>query len=281
MLSTATNLISCEWLHKYLDHPDLLILDGTIKKAATDGPSIFEGKRIKNAKFFDIKGLFSDKHTDLPNMLPTPKEFAKACQALGINSNHTIIVYDQLGMYSSARVWWMFYVMGHKQIAVLDGGVPAWDAAGFPLEPFPENRSLPSQGNFIANFQQGSVVTADDILQGHKNPEILIIDARSEGRFKGTAPEPRDDLKSGHIPKSVNLPYTKLLKDNKMLPKNELKQIFQNFDIDNKVLIFSCGSGITACILLLAATLAGYPDLKLYDGSWTEWGQLEGVPIEC
>lgn len=274
-------IVSVNWLAEHLDHPDVMILDGSIKKAVSDQDNEFSEYRIKNALFFDIKKSFSDLTSTLPNMLPTQEDFSKACKQLGISAHHKIVVYDILGMYSSARVWWMFKVMGHENVTVLDGGLPAWKNAGLPLEHISTPQQSLPKGNFVAQYKSGSAVDRNTVLNAINAEDILILDARANGRFYGTAPEPRSDLKSGHIPSSISLPYTRVLNNNKMLSVADLKRIFDDFDIENKKLIFSCGSGITACIILLAAELAGYDLLSIYDGSWTEWGQLEGVPIEC
>lgn len=276
-----TPLVSVAWLSKNFENPDLIILDATIPKVAGSKPKDILISQIKGARFFDIKGRFSDKETNIPNMLPSPKIFAQNCSELGLTNNHAVIVYDQLGMYSSARVWWMFKIMGYDNVAVLDGGLPTWQEANLPVEPFdPESKSA-FKGNFEAHFRPELVVDKDDIFSQIHNQNTLIIDARSEGRFNAVEPEPRADLKGGHIPNSKSLHYAKVFRDNKMLPVGELKEIFKNFDIEHKKLIFTCGSGITACIILLAAELIGYKNVSVYDGSWSEWGQLDGAPIEC
>ncbi|MBP2833329.1 nuclear transport factor 2 family protein [Aquimarina sp. U1-2] len=274
-----TPLVSVQWLSDHLDDPDLIILDATIKKIASANAPLSNVK-IKNALFFDIKNTFSDMSSDLPNMLPSAAFFEKACRTLGIQTHHKIVVYDQLGIYSSPRVWWMFKAMGHKDVAVLDGGLPAWKYAQLPsiVETRPVQRK---RGNFRALYQPDLVVSSKEILKaiGHEN--TAIIDARSEDRFLAKVPEPREDLKRGHIPTSINLPYTTVLRNGKMLPVKELQEIFTDLGIENKMILFTCGSGITACIILLAAALAGYQQTAVYDGSWSEWGQLDGVPITC
>ena len=274
-----TPLVSVDWLSKHLDDPTLIILDASIKKVTDTSASHNEDLQIRGARFFDIKKSFSDQDTDLPNMLPSPEYFEENCRKLGIHMDSKIVVYDTIGIYSSPRVWWMFRSMGYKNIAVLDGGFPEWTKNSLPTENKEVNTIFP-QGNFKINDRSKCVVNAQDILSEMISPNSVILDARSHDRFYATTPEPRSDLKSGHIPSSLNLPYTKVLADQKMLPVETLKKLFADFDIENKKLIFSCGSGITACIILLAATLSGYTDVWVYDGSWTEWGQLEGVPIE-
>ncbi len=278
-LEFASPLVSTSWLFEHLDHPDLIILDATIKKVVNDDNEHYSDLGIKNARFFDIKKTFSDTSTDIPNMLPSPEAFSAACQKLGISSHHKIVVYDRLGIYSSPRVWWMFTIMGHKNVAVLDGGLPAWKNDGLPCVP-PSDFEVITPGNFKAQYNPDLVVNAKKVLEEATNKNTLILDARSHGRFTAVVPEPRESLKGGHIPNSVNLPYPQLLRNNKMLPQNELKELLEDFNIENKKLIFTCGSGITACIIMMAATLTGFQNMSVYDGSWSEWGQLDGVPIE-
>ncbi|TPN88101.1 sulfurtransferase [Aquimarina algicola] len=273
-------IVSASWLFEHIDHPDLIILDATIKKVTAKENQNLAVEKIKNARFFDIKNAFSDTTTDIPNMLASPTVFEKACRTLGISNHHKIVVYDRLGIYSSPRVWWMFKTMGHQQIAVLDGGLPAWKEENLPTEP-ESNLNTYLQGDFIADYNPNLVINADEILHNITSNDILILDARSPGRFLGSEPEPRASLKSGHMPNAVNLHYEKVLQNGKIKPVSELKEILQHFTIADKKLIFTCGSGITACIIMLAATLAGYNHLSIYDGSWSEWGQLEGVPIQC
>ncbi|WP_298542504.1 sulfurtransferase [uncultured Aquimarina sp.] len=279
-LELPTPIVSVAWLSKNINHPDLIILDASIKKVTSSKESSKQDLKIPGARFFDIKKVFSDQQSELPNMLPSADHFEKSCRNLGINSNSKIVIYDTIDIYSSPRAWWMFTIMRYDDVAVLDGGLPEWIHQGLPTENKGDLSIFPT-GNFKINDRSKRTVNAKDVLFEMNSSDSLILDARSYGRYKGTLSEPRSDLKSGHIPNSMSLPYTKVLQDGKMLPTKELVKLFADFDIENKKLIFSCGSGITACIILLAAKLSGYTNLWIYDGSWTEWGQLEGVPIEC
>ncbi len=279
-LQITQPLVSVQWLAEHLDHPDLVILDATIKKVTTTNDSSVSNLKIIGSRFFDIKKTFSDLNTDLPNMLPSPASFSEACKQLGIDTHHTVVVYDKLGIYSSPRVWWMFKIMGHKNVAVLDGGLPIWQKEKLPCQPENKEEELYPRGNFEANFNPKLVSDAKNVLAAITLKDTLILDARSSGRFNATEPEPRTDLKGGHIPNSKNLPYKTLIENTQMKSTKELSKILKDFSIENKKLIFTCGSGITACILMLAADLSGYQNMSVYDGSWSEWGQLDHVPIE-
>ena len=264
-------VVSVEWLFENLNHPDLIILDATIKKVTDSelgiGHSILG---IPGARFIDIKNKFSNKKSTLPNMLLSPADFALACNNLGIKNSSKIVVYDQLGIYSSPRVWWMFKTMGHDQVAVLDGGLPEWIRAGKPLGELDENY-IPT-ALFEAGLRNENVVDANQVKQAIDDSNTLILDARSKGRFNGTEPEPRAGLKGGHIPSSCSLPYAEVLDDGKFKSEKELQELFTAFASGNKKLIFTCGSGITACIIMMAAAIAGYNNSAVYDGSWSEWG---------
>ncbi|MGH1339784.1 MAG: sulfurtransferase [Aureispira sp.] len=278
VLTVPSPLITTTWLQQHLHHPQLILLDATISRVSnnkTANPAPQEG--IARALFMDLKKKFSDQTSLLPNTLPNPQQFEQAAQELGIQQDSIIVIYDILGIYSSARAWWLFRVMGHQQVAVLDGGLNAWKKTGNALEAYQKPTVL---GNFKANFKKEMVISATQILAALDNSTQRIFDARSAARFLGKEAEPRAGLKSGHIPNALNLPHTNIVQEGYMLPLSSLKRLFQPLVKPNQVFVFSCGSGVTACILLLAAELLGYQNLKLYDGSWSEWGQLEHVPIE-
>lgn len=273
-------IVSVDWLFKNLNNENLIILDATIPKvtAKKEAISSDEKQQIKGAVFFDIQKTFSDENAPFPNTVLSAKEFEKSAQELGINNNSCIVVYDDLGIYSSPRVWWMFQLMGFNNIAVLDGGIPAWKAKKHPTEKL-KNHQL-KKGDFTANYQSEKIKFTADVLSAINNETILIADARSKGRFLATEPEPRNDLKGGRIPNSVSLPYSEIVENILLKSEEDLKSVFNTLNPKNKSLIFSCGSGITASVLALGAEIAGVKNHAVYDGSWTEWGSTEGLPIE-
>lgn len=270
-------LVSVSWLSQNLNAPNLVVLDVSLESNIANIKVEFPGIQIKGARYFDLKRNFSDLESRLPNTLPNPKYFSLACRNLGINNNSTIVVYDNIGIYASPRVWWMFKSMGHKNIAVLDGGLPLWKNKNYPTESI-QNRVLP-EGDFKAKFNPNLLKKAFKIIENITSKEAILVDARSNGRFFGLIPETRKNLKSGHIPNAINLPFLEVLKDGKFISTNEISDIFKKLKIDKRPKIFTCGSGLTACILILASTLISEDNHFLYDGSWSEWGQLKGVPI--
>ena len=277
-LKIKSPLVSSAWLLKHLDHKDFIILDATIPKITSGSFDIDSKEQIKNAIFFDIKQKFSDKNATLPNTVLSGHEFQKNAQELGVNKDSCIIVYDDLGIYSSPRVWWMFQLMGFTNIAVLNGGFPNWKANNFPIEtPKTHKRK---QGKFTVNYKSSKIKFKEDLLLNLSIEKFLVIDARSNGRFLGIEPEPRKEVESGHIPNSKNLPFTEVLINDLFKEHSELKTIFNKINPNNKDIVFSCGSGITASILGLAATVAGCKNYAVYDGSWTEWGLDKNLPKE-
>lgn len=271
-------IVSAKWLYNNLNDPNLIILDASQTENKSGLKSEFEGWQLPNARFFDLKNVFSKKDTDMPNMLPNPKEFEAAARKLGIYNSSKIVVYDNLGIYTSPRVWWMFKTMGHKNIAVLNGGLPYWVKNGFESVAIKHKKYV--SGDFKVNFNPQLVNSLQDIKTNLSTKTALLIDARSKGRFNGTTPDPRPTLKSGHIPNSINLFYTEVLNEGKLKSKPKLKQLFREIKLDNNPLIFSCGSGITACILHLAAEQVLKNKKSVFDGSWTEWASSCKNPIE-
>ena len=242
------------------------------------GDNPLNGLHIKGARHFDIDKVFSDKNSELPHTMLSPEDFQKAAQSIGINQKDTIVVYDNLGVYASPRAWWMFRSMGHEEVYVLDGGLPLWQEKGLPIE---GKLVAPTQkGNFVSNPVASYFVNSQDVLAGIDDDQITTLDARSEGRFYGTAPEPREGLRSGHIPNSKSLPFPSLMDGWNMKNQNELAEEFDKLQIDKSNSMYcSCGSGLTACIIALGATVAGFENISVYDGSWSEWGLPGKLPV--
>lgn len=277
-----TPIVSAQWLHDQLhalpSEVDLVLLDASPAANKSNLPSQHLGMRIPGARFFDLKNKFSDPEADMPNTLPQAVDFQQACRELGINTNSHIVVYDNIGIYASPRVWWMFKAMGHEQVAVLDGGLPEWGKIGGAMESITD-KSYP-EGDFIAQPGLALKKEMKDLLANLESKESLVLDARSSGRFDGTAPEPREGLSSGHMPHSASLPFSQVLNEGKFKSKEELAALFTELNTENKPLIFSCGSGLTACITYLAAELSTDTAKSVYDGSWTEWAQKQPNLIE-
>ncbi len=264
-------IVSVEWLHKHLNATNLIILDGSIKKVVDPSLNISD-VQIPNTRFFDLKDAFSDTTAAFPTTFPSEDQFTKEAQKLGINKESILVVYDNKGIYSSARVWWLFKAMGHHNVTVLNGGLPEWIKRGYKTET--KSINTISKGDFVAKYQSNSMKFFDDVKEASSNKTHIIMDARSESRFKCLEAEPRAGLRMGTIPNSVNLPYEELL-DGNLLQSNEVVEAkFQKLAKKDDALIFSCGSGITACVLALGADISGYKNLSVYDGSWTEWGSL-------
>lgn len=271
-------LISSDELSKLLDHPSLVILDATLAKPASASSDIpNKALQIVGAQFFDIDNAFSDRSIPLPHMMCSQEQFEGAARKLGINKDSIVVVYDQHGVYSSPRAWWMLKSMGVNSVAVLDGGLPEWVNGGYPTEEKKTNKK--TSGDFEVTFEDSCFVDSQYVLNQIDDPKTLVLDARSNGRFRGVDPEPREGMRGGHIPNSVSLPFPEVLDGTKMKSKESLKELLDTYDLEHKQLIFSCGSGLTACIILLAAHIAGFSKLSVYDGSWSEWGQPGELPI--
>ncbi|MUU77013.1 sulfurtransferase [Winogradskyella endarachnes] len=267
ILKHNSPLVSVDWLNEHKDASNLIVLDATINKVIDS-----ESKRILKARFFDIKNKFSDVSAPYPSTLPSKEQFQNEARNLGINNDSCLVVYDDKGIYSSARVWWLFKVFGFNNVAVLDGGLPEWTLKNFPIQPYVEDTY--QIGNITVEFNLELMTDFDGINQFIKDSNVLIIDARSEARFKCLVDEPREGLRRGTIPNSKNLPFTDLINGNTLKPIGQLSEIFSKLETKNRTMLFSCGSGITACVVALAATLCNYKDLIVYDGSWTEYGSL-------
>jgi thiosulfate/3-mercaptopyruvate sulfurtransferase len=277
---TSKWLVETHWLAERLDAPDLVILDGSMHLPATgrNARKEYEAGHIPGALFFDIDEI-SDKKSKLPHMLPSPVEFSSRMRKMGIGDGMRIVAYDSEGLYSAARVWWMFRCMGHEDVAVLNGGLKKWRAEGRRLEDTAPPARTPR--HFSARFNASLLRDRDDVaaLIGHARTQI--VDARSAERFAGTAKEPRAGLRSGHIPGSLNVPFTRLLAaDGTLADEAALARAFADAGVDiERPVVASCGSGVTAGVIAFALAQLGRPDAAVYDGSWSEWGADESLPI--
>jgi thiosulfate/3-mercaptopyruvate sulfurtransferase len=274
-------LVDTAWLASHLDAPDLIILDGSLHlpTAKRDPKAEYEAAHIPGALFFDIDDL-SDETSSLPHMLPSTVKFASRMKKMGIGDGARIVVYDSEGLWSAARVWWMFRIMGHRDVAVLNGGLKKWRAEGRPLTEEPP-RARTSR-HFTPRLIAELVRDKDDMLGLLTSKASQIVDARATARFEGTAPEPRAGLRSGHIPGSRSVPISSLLNaDGTLKSDAELTALFAAAGVDPRApIVATCGSGVTACAVALALAQIGHPNTAIYDGSWTEWGDANaGTPV--
>jgi thiosulfate/3-mercaptopyruvate sulfurtransferase len=273
-----SNLVSPQWLFERLNDPRTVVLDCSIDFQIPSETEKDKRHVIPTALRFDYDQNFCDPTSSLPHMMPSEALFNHKAQALGLNNDSVIVVYDNSGTFASPRAWWMFKAMGHKQVYVLDGGLTQWKSENFPLNI--EHNQLALHGNFEGAYQTDYFVDADYVLAQLNRDTSLTIDARSLARFNGSVAEPRAGVRSGHIPNSICLPFATLMTGHRLKPLNELTPIIHSaLGQAHQEYIFSCGSGVTACIVLLAAAECGYTPLRVYDGSWTEWGQNHTLPI--
>lgn len=279
MSDDPKTLVSTDWLAAHLEDPDLRILDASYYLAdmGRDAKAEYHAGHIPGARFFDIDEI-SDHRSSLPHMVPPPEKFMSRMRKMGVGDGHQVVVYDGMGLFSAARVWWLFQLMGKSDVAVLDGGLPKWRAEGRPIEDMPP---ITRDRHLTVRLQNSLVRDVTQVAAASKLGSPQIVDARAPARFRGEVAEARAGLRAGHIPGSKNLHYARLLEDDgTMKPLEALRAAFAEAEVDmSRPVITTCGSGVTAAILFLALRRLGKDDLSLYDGSWSEWGMYGDLPV--
>jgi len=271
-------IVSVSWLKDHLDAPDVVIIDASwyLPAMERNAKKEYEQEHIPGAVFMDIDEV-SDQSSPLPHMMPEPHVFSSKMRKMGIGDGQTIVVYDGAGIFSAARVWWMFRAFGVESVFVLDGGLPAWKEEGYPL-----TDEVPArlERHFTAMLNHDMVRNLDEVQDALDSSSHLVLDARAPERFKGLAPEPREGVRAGHMPGALNLPFGLLLNEGKLRSKEDLQNIFKQVGVDASTpVITSCGSGVTAAVITLALEQVGFSKNALYDGSWTEWGSSEKTEV--
>lgn len=272
------SLVDVDWLQQRLEAPGVRVVDASwhLPTSGRHAGEEFLAGHIPGAVFLDIDRV-ADTGADLPHMLPDAGRFAEAAGRLGIGSDTDVVVYDTLGLFSAARAWWMFRAFGHPRVAILDGGLPAWRERGLALEAGPAE---PPAAGFEATPPDDAVWSMADVRRNIDSGEAVLLDARSPGRFAGREPEPRPGLPSGHIPGSRNVPFDRVLDPHSgcVQPLERLRELFA--PVDERPVVCSCGTGVSACVLAFALHRLGRDDVAVYDGSWTEWAGDPDNPVE-
>jgi thiosulfate/3-mercaptopyruvate sulfurtransferase len=277
--SASRWLVSTDWLAAHLDDPNVVVLDGSyyLANAKRDAEAEFLAGHIPGAQRFDIDAV-SDKSNPLPHMLPSPEQFASQVGRLGVGDAMTIVVYDGIGLYGAARVWWTFRAFGSDTVRVLDGGMPKWKAEARPIEAGPAKTRMPK--TFAPRFNPALVASVDDVQKVLLDKTAQVVDARTAERFRGEAPEPRAGLRGGHMPGSFNVPFGQVLHDGRLASHEAIAAAFKDAGVDlDRPVVTSCGSGVTASILTFAIDALGKPAGRVYDGSWSEWGARADTPV--
>ena len=277
--SPTDPMVSVEWLAQRLAAPDIRIVDASsfMPGSDRDARGEYDAGHIPGAVFFDINEI-CDTASDLPHMMPSAEKFASRVKKLGLGDGLRLVIYDSLGIFSAPRVWWMFRHMGHEDVVVLDGGLPAWVAAGHPLEDIPP---IARERHFTVRRRADLIRDMDQVAVKLETGSAQLVDARSAGRFAGTAPEPREGLPSGHMKGARNVPFSGLLtSDGKLKDTADLSELMRAGGVDLSArIVTTCGSGVTACVLALALARLGRWDVPVYDGSWTQWASTGGNEI--
>ncbi|GIU66206.1 3-mercaptopyruvate sulfurtransferase [Candidatus Phycosocius spiralis] len=269
--SSNDPLVSTQWLADKLDAPDIRVVDASwhMPDINRDGRQEYLRGHIEGAVFFDIDEI-ADTDSPYPHMMPSPEKFTSRVQRLGLGDGLRLVIYDSLGVFSSARVWWMFRTMGHEDVVVLDGGLRKWHAEGRPLD---DGLPVARERHFTVRRRADLIRDKTQIVRKLETRSAQIVDARPAGRFEGTMSEPRAGLRSGHMPGSLNLPYTTVLNpDGTLKDSAALADVFQAAGVDlRRPIVTTCGSGVSACIVALALARLGVWDVPVYDGAWCEW----------
>ncbi|HRK63360.1 MAG TPA: 3-mercaptopyruvate sulfurtransferase [Terricaulis sp.] len=281
MTEASDPMVSPDWLAERINAPDVRVIDATwfMPSDPRDAKALYAERRIPGAIYFDIDAI-ADTSTGLPHMLPSPEHFASRMRKLGIGDGMRLVIYDNAGLFSAARVWWTFRAMGHDDVVVLDGGFPAWEAAGHPIETGPPQ--IRGERHFTARLRADLIRDLADmrkLVDAGGGPAIL--DARPAPRFRGETAEPRAGLRSGHMPGAVSTPSGALIDENGRLRSREgLAKIFADAGANvSRAPVCTCGSGVTAAIIALALARLGRWDAAVYDGSWAEWGAQSDTPV--